>query len=405
MKKSTTNIKNKKIITVLLLVILSLSALASNAIAPITTLIAKDLNSNIKIVVLFVTSYFFGNAFGQIISGNLSDIKGRKKVLIIGITLFILSSGCIGFSNNAFLILLLSFFQGIGGGVLVMVYKSSIFDIYKGNAAQKVFSYLSSLYALINIIAPFVGIYLNDVLGWQYIYITLAAISVVTLVLIVLIFPEIKSSSINSTSFFKNSKKMIFDRTYMIYSAIVLFSYALILFMIALLPILFDTLKYMNNDLLAYAYAGMIVCYMIGNLISTKFVEDYIKTINMTFVMLILVFVCIIMGLYNESSIIVLASIGLSNVVSGILLPLFSGLAIKRFPENRGLASSISGAIQIGGGALIVSILVLVTDLNLVSYACFILFLITLICVFMASRNSPILSKKSYGLRKLKIKN
>jgi len=130
MRENITNIRNKKIITFLLLVILSLSALASNAIAPITTLIAKDLHADIKIVVLFVTFYFFGNAFGQIISGNLSDTRGRKKVLILGITVFILSSITIGFSANATAILILSFFQGIGGGILVMIYKSSIFDIY-----------------------------------------------------------------------------------------------------------------------------------------------------------------------------------------------------------------------------------------------------------------------------------
>jgi len=172
MNESLNKIKNKKIITTLLLVILSLSALASNAIAPITTLIAKDLNADIKIVVLFVTSYFFGNALGQLVSGDLSDRKGRKNVLIAGIMLFTLSTGSIGFLSNASVILILSFFQGIGGGVLVTIYKSSIFDIYEGSTAQKVFSYLASLYALINILAPFLGIYLNNTLGWQYIYFT-----------------------------------------------------------------------------------------------------------------------------------------------------------------------------------------------------------------------------------------
>ena len=288
---------NKKKITPLLLVILSLSALASNTIAPITTIIAKDLQVSVNLVVLIVTTYFLGNAFGQIISGNLSDVKGRRKILIIGMVIFITSSISIIFINNIYFIISITFIQGIGGGILVTIYKSSIFDIYKGVKAQKIFSYLSSLYALINIEAPFIGILINDTFGWRYIYIFLSVISLITLVIIILIFPKFKTN-LNQTPFWSRVKNMISNTRFVLYSLIVLISYSLILFMITLLPIIFNDLDFMNNKHLPFSYAGMILFYMIGNLISVKYVTQPKKAVTIAFLLLFLLLITIFSSIY-----------------------------------------------------------------------------------------------------------
>ena len=57
--------------------------------------IAKDLNTPINYVSLTLTAYFIGIAIGQLINGPLLDRFGRKKPLIIGVSLYIISGiGC-----------------------------------------------------------------------------------------------------------------------------------------------------------------------------------------------------------------------------------------------------------------------------------------------------------------------
>jgi DHA1 family bicyclomycin/chloramphenicol resistance-like MFS transporter len=392
---------NKKKITPLLLIILSLSALASNTIAPLTTIIAKELNVNINLVVLLITIYFFGNSIGQILSGNLSDIKGRKKVLIVGIIIFILSSVSISVLHNIYIIIILSFIQGIGGGVLVTIYKSTIFDIHKGEKAQKIFSYLSSLYALINIAAPFIGIFINDAFGWRYIYILLSLVSLITLISIIFLFPKIKNSGDNSVSFFIKAKKMIQNLNFLFYSLIVLISYSLILFMITILPILFKNLDFMNNDFLPYSYAGMILFYMIGNLFSVKYVAKPNKAINISLYLLIILLITLSTSICLKNEVALYLSLAISNIFSGILLPLYSGLAIQIYPKEKGLASSINGAIQIGGGALLISIMAIIINFNLYTYLGFVFCLIPII-IYIKKR---IITKVTVAQVSKKVKN
>ena len=75
----------------------------------------------------------------------------------------------------------------------------------------------------------------------------------------------------------------------------------------------------------------------------------------------------------------VFASLAISNIFSGILLPLYSGMAIKIYPKSKGLASSINGSIQIGGGALIISLLAIIVSFNLYTYFGFILIIMLMI--------------------------
>ena len=65
------------------------------------------------------TSYMLTSTIAIILFGKLSDIYGRKHVLIAGIITFVITSVMCGFSTNMFELILFRGLQGIGGGILI----------------------------------------------------------------------------------------------------------------------------------------------------------------------------------------------------------------------------------------------------------------------------------------------
>lgn len=67
------------------------------------------------------TIYMLTSTIAIILSGKLSDIYGRKRILVLGIALFVAASILCGFAGD---MLQLTFFrgiQGIGGGILMTI--------------------------------------------------------------------------------------------------------------------------------------------------------------------------------------------------------------------------------------------------------------------------------------------
>ena len=65
------------------------------------------------------TSYMLSSTIAIILFGKLSDIYGRKHILIEGIIIFVVTSVLCGFATNMFELILFRGLQGIGGGILI----------------------------------------------------------------------------------------------------------------------------------------------------------------------------------------------------------------------------------------------------------------------------------------------
>src|SRR6266496_2928370 len=65
-----------------------------------------------------VTAYLLASTVAVPISGKMSDIYGRRKLLLVGITVFVIGSMLSGVSQNIDQLIAFRALQGIGGGIL-----------------------------------------------------------------------------------------------------------------------------------------------------------------------------------------------------------------------------------------------------------------------------------------------
>ena len=184
---------DKKQQNVIILILGALAALGPFAIdmyLPGFPAIAKDLRTDISHVALSLTSYFIGISVGQLIYGPLVDRFGRKKPLLIGLSLFIVAAiGC-AFVPTVEWLIALRLLLALGGCVGMVASRAVVRDVFPVKDIPKVFSMLMLVMGVAPIIAPTVGGFVTAHLGWRYIFAVLSAIGLAVMLLIVFLLPE-----------------------------------------------------------------------------------------------------------------------------------------------------------------------------------------------------------------------
>ena len=105
-----------------------------------------------------------------VIYGKLSDIYGRKPVLIIGIVIFLIGSLLSGFATSMAALIGFRLLQGVGAGAIQAISMTIIGDLYKLEERAKVQGAMSSVWAISAVIGPLAGGIIVEHLPWSYIF-------------------------------------------------------------------------------------------------------------------------------------------------------------------------------------------------------------------------------------------
>ncbi|WP_157455305.1 MFS transporter [Carnobacterium maltaromaticum] len=102
-----------------------------------------------------------------LLSGRLSDIWGKKRVFLIGLSIFGITSLSIGFSQNASMIIGMRVLQGIGSSIIAPTSLALIMDTYKNDMRQKAISYYGATAGIGSSIGLLVGGGLTSFISWR----------------------------------------------------------------------------------------------------------------------------------------------------------------------------------------------------------------------------------------------
>ena len=104
------------------------------------------------------------------IYGRLSDLYGRKPVLLFGIGVFLVGSALCGLAWNMISLIVFRVVQGIGAGALIPVSQTVVADIYSGEARARMQGYISSTFGSAAIIGPMIGGLIATHVSWRAIF-------------------------------------------------------------------------------------------------------------------------------------------------------------------------------------------------------------------------------------------
>ncbi|WHY74043.1 MDR family MFS transporter [Fictibacillus enclensis] len=161
--------RSKKFVVAGLLLGILMSAMDNTIVATAIGTIVAELGDFEKFI--WVTSaYMIASVASMLIFGKLSDMYGRKKFYITGLALFILGSVLCGMADTMTQLSLYRAIQGVGGGALMPIAFTIIFDIFPVEQRGKMTGLFGAVFGMSSVFGPLLGAYLTDYLDWRWIF-------------------------------------------------------------------------------------------------------------------------------------------------------------------------------------------------------------------------------------------
>ncbi len=179
------NLAKNKIIMVMggLMVGLLVAAFDYSIIATAMPQIIKNLHG-MEFYAWPFTVYMLTSTMAIIFFGKLSDIYGRKHVLITGIIIFVITSVMCGLATDIFQLILFRGLQGIGGGILLSLPFIVVGELFSARERAKYMGILAAVFGFADVCGPILGGVVTDTLGWRWIFfinvpVGIAAVSII----------------------------------------------------------------------------------------------------------------------------------------------------------------------------------------------------------------------------------
>ncbi|RVT73893.1 Bcr/CflA family efflux MFS transporter [Flavobacterium sufflavum] len=360
---SEDNKKNKQLIIILGL-LNGLMPFSTDLYLPAFPEMARVLGTDIGQITLSMSTFFAGSCLGQLINGPLLDKFGRKKPMLLGLSLFLLTSlGCAVASNVSFLIVL-RFFQAIGISICTVGSRAIVRDNFPVEKTASIFSSMALVMGVSPIIAPSVGALVLQFYSWRAIFIMLAIMSG-SLIIALSFFlsdnyiPE-KQYSLRPKSILNTYTSVLKTPTFWSYSFVAALASGGLFTWISSSSFVFIKLLGLTESQFGWLFATTGSCLLISNQSNRYFLKHFpssqiaiVAAFTQLFICALLVFISI----HFFSVPFMLFGISCYMLSLHLITPNTMALAIRPFSENIGSAAALMGSIQMGLSTIVTVIL------------------------------------------------
>jgi EmrB/QacA subfamily drug resistance transporter len=146
-----------------------LGALDQTIVATALPTIGRHFN-NLDDLSWVVTAYLLTGTASTPLYGKLSDIYGRRGVMLAAIAIFIAGSVACAMAPSMTGLVLARALQGLGGGGLMALAQTIIADIVSPRERGRYQGYIGAVFALSSVGGPVLGGFLTEHLDWSLIF-------------------------------------------------------------------------------------------------------------------------------------------------------------------------------------------------------------------------------------------
>lgn len=164
--------RRRAVLTVALIV--GISPFATDMYIPGLPAIARDLDGTTAQVQLSLTAFLVSFALGQLVIGPISDGVGRRRVLLVGTSVFVLGSiGC-ALAPDVTVLVVARVVQGLRGAAGSVTARAMVGDSSTGTARSRLFATLAAINSIGPVVAPLIGGVVLGFASWRALFVVLA---------------------------------------------------------------------------------------------------------------------------------------------------------------------------------------------------------------------------------------
>lgn len=116
------------------------------------------------------SSFLLTQTAMTVVFGKLADLYGRKRLMLVGIVIFLFGSVLAGAAWSMASMIAFRLVQGVGAGAMQPVAMTIIADLFPGRERGKVQGWLASIWATSAVLGPLVGSIIIHSVSWSWIF-------------------------------------------------------------------------------------------------------------------------------------------------------------------------------------------------------------------------------------------
>lgn len=194
MQTENLSIKNVSVIMAGLMLCLFLSALDNAIVATAMPRIIDDLKGMTYYSLPF-TTYLLFSTVAIPVAGKLSDVFGRKRIVLWGIVSFLISSTLCALSVDMLMLIVARGLQGACGGVIASSAFIITAELFPVKERAKYIGILASMHGLASLLGPVMGGVITEYVSWHWIFLVNIPIGMVAIWLLNKYLPVLKHAS------------------------------------------------------------------------------------------------------------------------------------------------------------------------------------------------------------------
>ncbi|MGH8085087.1 MAG: multidrug effflux MFS transporter [Lysobacter sp.] len=326
--------------------------------------VARDLATSEAGAALTLTSYFIVFGVAQMIYGPMADAIGRKKPLVLGVSIFLVATVAAALAPTIGWLIAARALQGLGAATLMVVPRAVIRDMATGPEAAKMMAAIMIVISVSPMLAPLTGSLVMAWGGWREIFVVLGVAALVSLCLIVFVLPETLPPAnrrpVQAASMLAGLRRLLTDRRFV--GLIMIGGFGMASFFVFL-----STASFVYTRQYGLSPTGFSIAFAInavGFFTASQFAGKLAERFGMERVISLAITgfagctlalaALVLLGIDALPAVVV--GLFVANACLGLVLPTAMVMSLDPHPQIAGLAASLGGTMQMLTGGLMIAL-------------------------------------------------
>ncbi len=338
----------------------TLGSFSTDLFLPAMPEAAEALAASDSAVALSVTTFLIGLGLGQLIAGPVSDGRGRRPTLLVGLVVFTASALVCIIAPSVEVLIAIRLVQGMAAAFGLAIPNAMVTDYARGREAARLFSWIVIIGGVAPLVASLTGAQMLRLLGWRGPFVALTAIGVVAVVCVALWLPESLPRERRSTGGLRTAlrtmARLTRDGRFMAYTFTGAFVYMAFFAYLGGSSFVFQHLYGVSPTTYSILFAvnavGMLAAGQANHRLLARLSPRTLLAAGLIAFAVagVAVLVSALTGAFGLWGLAVPFFVIVADM--GVILPDLTALALSLHPEVAGTASAYFGGLRLGLGAL-----------------------------------------------------